>query len=224
MSVLMAETPEGTAAVPEATFMGLPPAHSWTLDDLALLPDDGRRYEIVDGSLHVTPAPALRHQRHCGWLILALAVGTPDGYEVLPGANVILPGELTRLLVPDVLAVRITDIDDDPLAVPASAVPLAVEVVSPSSTTHDRFTKPALYAEAGIPHYWRVEQGKDGPTVHVYALAAGSDTRTAHTETETGIDGGRAGYTRTHVVRPGQTTTLDLPWKVTLTPPTRSAG
>jgi Uma2 family endonuclease len=227
MSVLMADTPEDTAAVPEATFTGLPATRSWTLDDLALLPDDGRRYEIVDGSLHVTPAPAYLHQRFCAWLIRALLADMPDGYDVLPGANVLLPGEPTRLLVPDVLAVRTSDIDagDNPLAVPAAAVPLAVEVVSPSSTTHDRFTKPALYAEAGIPNYWRVEHGKDGPTVHVYTLTAGSGIHTTHTDAgtdsggDTDIDGGRAGYTRTHLIRPGQTTTLDVPWKVTLTPP-----
>jgi hypothetical protein len=90
----------------------------------------------------------------------------PDGHDVLSGANVLLSGEPTRLLVvPDVLALRISaDVNPGtyPLAVPASAVVLAVEVVSPSSTTHDRFIKPALYAEAGIPSYWRVEHGTDG--------------------------------------------------------------
>ncbi len=211
MSVLMAETTEDAPAVPGATFMGLPATHAWTLDDLTRLPDDGRRYEIVDGSLHVTPALAYLHQRYCGWLDRTIAAGMPEGYDVLPGANVLLPAEPTRLLVPDVLVVRTTDIDarDNPLAVPASAVPLAVEIVSPSSTTHDRFTKPALYAEAGIPHYWRVESDHDGPTVHVYALAADS------------AGTGTAGYTRTHVIRPGQTTTVDVSWKVTLTPPQR---
>jgi Uma2 family endonuclease len=130
----------------------------------------------------------------------------PDGYDVLQGANVLLPAEPVRLLVPDVLAVRTTDVDAraNPLAVPAAAVPLAVEVVSPSSTTHDRFTKPALYAEAGIPHYWRVEEdSRDGATVYLYALLA---------------EGGA--YTRTHVVHPGQTVSVDVPWKVVLTPPT----
>jgi Uma2 family endonuclease len=81
-------------------------------------------------------------------------------------------------------------------------VPLAVEVVSPSSTTHDLFTKPALYAEAGIPHYWRVETGRDGPTVYVYALAEDC-----------------AAYSCTHLVRPGETVSIDEPWAVTLTPP-----
>jgi Uma2 family endonuclease len=209
MSVLMAEKTDETAAVPAATFFGLPAAHSWTLEDLARTPDDGRRYELVDGSLHVTPAPAILHQSYCGWLFRALAAGMPDGYDVYPGANVVLPAERTRLLIPDVLAVRLTDIDvrKNPLAVPAPAVPLAVEVVSPSSVTHDRFTKPVLYAEAGIPSYWRVETGQDGPTVHAYTLVAD------------GADVGRPMYTRTHVVRPGQTAVVDAPWPVTLTPP-----
>jgi Uma2 family endonuclease len=207
MSVLMAETTEGTPAVAPTTFMGLPITHSLTLDDLALLPDDGRRYEIVDGSLHVSPAPANLHQRYCMWLTLALVAEMPDGYEILQGANVLLPAERVRLLIPDVLAVRKPDDDayGDAPAFPASAVPLAVEVVSPSSTTHDRFTKPALYAEARIPNYWRVEIGKNGPTVHLYALGADDVV-----------------YTRTHVVRPGQTVVVDAPWKVLLTPPERA--
>jgi Uma2 family endonuclease len=87
---------------------------------------------------------------------------------------------------------------------------LVVEVVSPGSTTHDRFTKPALYADAGIPTYWRIEVGSDGPTVHVHHLT---------TPTE---GGGNAAYTRACVIRPGETITLDRPWPVTLTPPQRS--
>jgi hypothetical protein len=152
----------------------------------------------------------------------ALLVNKPADVYVFEGANVLLPAEPTRLLVPDVLVVRAADIDLDgnPSAVPASAVPLAVEVVSPSSTTHDRFTKPVLYAEAGVPNYWRVEcgvpghsrsdglgAGPAGPTVHVYALAAGV-----------------AAYTRTHLVRPGQTVVVDAPWPVTLTAPERAVS
>jgi Uma2 family endonuclease len=218
MSVLMAEKTGEASTASAESFFGLPVTHSWTLDDLARLPDDGRRYEIVDGSLHVAPAPAVLHQLHCGWLHEALLANKPADVYVFEGANVMLPAEPTRLLVPDVLVVRVTDIDidDNPFAVPASAVPLAVEVVSPSSITHDRFTKPALYAEAGVPSYWRVETGRDGPTVHVYALAAGA----------AGAAGavGAAEYTRTHLVRPGQTVVVDAPWPVTLTPPERAAS
>jgi Uma2 family endonuclease len=210
MSTLMADRTEDTSIAASDAFFGLPATHSWTLDDLARLPDDGRRYEIVDGSLHVSPAPVFLHQIHCGWLHEALLVNRPADVFVVEGANVVLPAERTRLLIPDVLAVRRADIDvgDNPLAASASAMLLAVEVVSPSSTTHDRFTKPALYAEAGVPSYWRVETGRDGPTVHVYALAA--DHR---------ADSGGAAYTRTHVVHPGQSAVVDAPWKVTLSPP-----
>jgi Uma2 family endonuclease len=204
MSVLVAEKTEDTSTAPAGAFFGLPAIHSWTLDDLARTPDDGRRYEIVDGSLHVAPAPAYLHQRHCGWLYAALYATKPADFDVVESVNVVLPAERERLLIPDVLAVRLSDIDvrKNPTAIPASAVPLAVEVVSPSSTTHDRFTKPALYAEAGIPSYWRVESEQDGPIVYVHALAEDC-----------------AAYARTHVVRPGQTATIDAPWPVTLTPP-----
>ena len=52
---------------------------------------------------------------------------------------------------------------------PADVV-LAVEVVSPDSVEHDRERKPQLYAKAGIPHFWRVENTKGRPTVYVYEL------------------------------------------------------
>jgi Uma2 family endonuclease len=194
MSALMTEDRPATSA--------MSPLDEWTLEDLARLPDDGRRYEIIDGSLLVSPAPAYLHQRDCTWLIAALLAHKPDGYEVLPGGNVLLPALRTRMLVPDVLAVRESDIEvaDNPLAVPAGAVPLAVEVVSPSSVTMDLVTKPALYAEAGVPSYWRVERGDAGPTVRVHALSGGT-------------------YKKVRTIRPGETVTLDEPWTVVLTPP-----
>jgi hypothetical protein len=63
----------------------------------------------------------------------------------------------------------------------------------------------SAFAEAGIPNYWRVETGRDGATVHVYALAEGGT------------------YTRTHLVRPGQTVAVDAPWPVDLAPPEYAA-
>jgi Uma2 family endonuclease len=205
MTALMTED-ELPDALPEP-FFGLPPGHEWTIEDLALTPDDGRRYEIIDGSLAVAPAPAFGHQVRCHWLQTALAAARPPGHVVLAGANVGLPAPRTRLLVPDVLAVCVTeDLRPDTLVVPAGAVVVVVETVSPSSVTMDRVTKPALYAEAGIPHYWRVERddaSEWGGTVHVHRAEGGV-------------------YRRTHVVRPGQSVTLETPWPVTIAPPEKS--
>ncbi len=212
MSLLMAETSEGAPTGPASPFAGLPASHSWTLDDLDRLPEDGRRYEIVDGSLHVSPSPSLTHQIRVGWLYVALLENTPDGCFAASGpVDVLLSTEPARVLVPDVLAGCGVDTEAELHYLEPAHLRLVVEVVSPSSTTHDRFTKPALYAEAGIPTYWRVERGGDGPSVHVHHLTSPAD------------GGGDAAYTRICVIRPGETATLDKPWPVTLTPPRRTS-
>ena len=50
-----------------------PDVKAWTVSDLATMPDDGQRYEVIDGELFVTPAPALRHQDAIMRLVLLLA-------------------------------------------------------------------------------------------------------------------------------------------------------
>jgi len=70
-----------------------------------------------------------------------------------------------------VLVVRAdADRDTDQTAYQPGDVELAVEVVSPDSTTRDRERKPQLYAAAGIPHFWRVEDASGRPVVYVYEL------------------------------------------------------
>ncbi len=74
---------------------------------------------------------------------------------------------------PDVTVVRASAVSEagDETAFPAADVLLAVEVVSPESEERDTKRKPVLYAEAGIPHFWRVEQGIGRhPVVHVFEL------------------------------------------------------
>jgi Uma2 family endonuclease len=201
MTALMTEAPHAEPAPAMA------PDHEWTPDDLTRLPDDGRRYEILDGSLLVSPAPAFWHQVVCAWLLATLTKSAPTDHVVIPGANLLLPAPPTRLFVPDVLAVYPPpglDMDDH-LTLPPDLVPLAAEVVSRSSVTMDRITKPALYAEAGVGHFWRVERGPDGPTVHVFALSGGA-------------------YKRIHLVRPGERVEVDAPWPIPLAPPVRGGG
>jgi len=144
------------------------PLGPWTLADLATLPDDGQRYEIVDGSLLVSPPPTTWHQAIAARLNRLLFSAAGPGLEVLEAAGVQLPN---GVLIPDVLVVHAVAVlsGRSPL-VPADLL-LAVEVVSPSSATTDRVTKPTLYAAAGVPAYWRVElAGAEAPSVVTYRL------------------------------------------------------
>jgi Uma2 family endonuclease len=186
------------------------PADDWTVADLDLLPDDGRRYEIIDGSLVMSPSPTAWHQRVVRWLTNALLDGMPAGFDVLENMGVQLCEEPGQFLIPDACAVRTPEgiLDDDRALLLSEDVLLAVEVVSRSSTSIDRRLKPRLYAQAGIPSFWRVEREAGGVAVHAF----GDGDR----------DSGEYGELR--VVRPGETAALDAPWPVTLTPPTRESA
>ena len=125
------------------------PAEGWTVDDL---PDEPRRYELVDGALLVTPPPALRHDRAAMALALLLAAAAPQ-LRVLTAPGVRFDARNYRQ--PDVVLYDPRAADRD-LLLPRDVV-LAVEVVSASSVSTDRVMKPAQYAAAGIPHFWRLE-------------------------------------------------------------------
>jgi Uma2 family endonuclease len=147
------------------------PAPSWlpdrplTEEDLALLPDDGHRYEIVDGSLYVSPPPASLHQVFAGRIARILDDHIPETHLALEGVGIRLARD--TVLIPDV-SVVLADValENVSLFTPADVL-LAIEVVSPSSLRTDRVFKPALFAGAGIPAYWRVERGKDSIAVVV---------------------------------------------------------
>lgn len=144
----------------------LPHRHDgWTVDDLADLPDDGLRYELVDGSLHVSPPPTVRHDYVVGRLLIVLDRVLSGSWRVVPGGGIRFDARNYRQ--PDLMVVRMAALDS-PLASPEDVL-LAVEVMSPSSVTEDRLVKPAQYARAGIPHYWRLERG-DLPVLVTHVL------------------------------------------------------
>jgi Uma2 family endonuclease len=129
----------------------------WTTDMVQSLPDDGNRYELVDGALLVTPAPVPIHQRAVGLLARLLTEYVDQlrlGEVFESPADVQLEPE--TILQPDVFVVpemaepvrRWTDV---------RALLLAVEVLSPGSRRHDRITKRAFYARVGVPEYWVVD-------------------------------------------------------------------
>ena len=148
----------------------------WTPDDVEALPDAGdhARFEVYEGGvLVVSPAPGVGHQRASYWLHRALAqaaLAAGADVEVLEAVNVAMPGG--KLLVPDVVVVNAEAIGEATTRIPSNEVQAVVEVVPPSAMSIDRTVKPAMYAEAGIPVYWRVELGSK-PTIVVCSLSRG---------------------------------------------------
>jgi len=170
----------------------------WTLDDLALLPDDGHRYEIVDGGLYVSPPPTSSHQVCAGRLDRVLDRAAPPEIEVLQGVGVDLG---KTVFIPDISVVLAEVASRDVPKFKPAEVLLVVEIVSPSSVSMDRLLKPARYAGAGIPSYWRIELGRNSaePIIAVYDLEGDK-------------------YRETVVVEAGEQVQVERPFRVTLVP------
>jgi Uma2 family endonuclease len=144
-----------------------PPVGGWTVNDLEALPEDGIRRELLDGVLHVVPSPTDIHGTLSGLLFAALYASCPLEHHVTQGVSIQLSRH--RSFIPDVLVATDEAARRGGPCYQPDEVVLAVEIVSPSTQSMDRITKPALYAGAGIPHYWRVET-KDGLVVHTYKI------------------------------------------------------
>ena len=165
-----------------------PAPGKWTYDDLLALPDDGRRWEIIEGVLHEMSGPSWAHGaivvnlllawahvvRSVGGVIATAPVGVffaganpvqPDLHVALPGN----PGHVSRRGfegVPD----------------------LVVEILSPSTRGHDLLTKRSLYARAGVREYWLVDPDTraidvlafDGENYHTAQHATDHDVARSH--------------------------------------------
>ena len=154
------------------TVTTLPYGRPLTRADLVAMPDDGHRYELIDGVLLVSPAPSRRHQRVVVRLSQTLDRSCPPDLEVLVAPFDIVLAEDT-LVQPDVLVVRRSEANE---AGPAD-VALAVEVLSPSTRRVDLLLKRSRYESAGIPAYWLVDP--DEPSLVAYELVEGSYRETA---------------------------------------------
>lgn len=133
--------------------MTLPRSRPLTCADLEAVPDDGHRYELVDGTLIVSPAPSPLHQRAVGRLFRVLDNGRPAHLEVLMAPLDVYLAEDT-LIQPDLVVARRSDLTEHNL--PAAPV-LAVEVLSPSTRGIDLLLKRELLQRAGCPSYWVVD-------------------------------------------------------------------
>lgn len=152
---------------------------AWSVDDLDDLPDelDRRRVEILDGSLVVSPPPGLEHEFVIARLRNVLHAAAPSEAEVLGSPGIQLA---TSLRVPDLVVAPNSVRSGAGKFLRPDDVLLLVEVVSPGSITTDRITKPAQYAAAGIPAFWRVET--DPLSLTAYRLEPG---HSAYTEVGT---------------------------------------
>ncbi|WP_414576071.1 Uma2 family endonuclease [Anabaena sp. CCY 9402-a] len=148
----------------------------WTNADLELFPDDGKRYEIIDGELLVTRSPHWKHQKACVRISTAL-----DNWsqETDLGEVVIAPGIIlgdNDNIIPDVVWVskqRLTELLDE--AGHLTAAPeLVIEVLSPGNENEkrDRELKLKLYSTRGVREYWIVDWRKQ--QLEVYRREQGS--------------------------------------------------
>ncbi|WP_419165175.1 Uma2 family endonuclease [Candidatus Palauibacter sp.] len=135
------------------------PLPSITWQDVQELPDDGNRYEAIEGDVYMTPAPTFRHQR-VGWRLgkaLDRLLEEPGHGVVVPapfGVEFPATGEGVQ---PDLVFVseeRRGIITDAGLT---GAPDLAVEILSPSTASRDRGLKLRLYERQGVREYWIVD-------------------------------------------------------------------
>lgn len=139
-------------------------------DDYADIPTDGKRYELFDGILYMTPAPSPYHQRASRELQQQLM----DYFHVRNLGEVFnAPIDLILthhdVFQPDLLVVA------DPAQISARGIEgvplLVVEILSPSTRTRDRTVKAQRYAALGVPHYWIADP--DDQLLQCFRLEAG---------------------------------------------------
>jgi Uma2 family endonuclease len=132
-----------------------PKQGSWTYDDYAALPDDGHRYEIMNGVLLMAPAPNGAHQDS----VLRFAVHLFNHVEVVGQGKVRLaPFDIVlaadRVVQPDVLVVLNENLGKLTPSRMIGAPDLVVEIRSPGTATYDRLSKYEAYEQAEVPEYW----------------------------------------------------------------------
>jgi Uma2 family endonuclease len=155
-------------ALPE--WMRPPRPEGWFAEDLDRLPEAPRHTELIDGALVFMMSPQRSwHGRLVTALVLSLSEQAPAGIEVEREMTIRLDDR--NRPEPDLL-VTTAPYDPDRTWYAPSEVLLVVEVVSPESAHRDRTVKLRKYAEAGITHYWRLEEEDEIPVAHTYELDA----------------------------------------------------
>ncbi len=150
---------------------GWPAQGEWTYEDYERLPDDGRRYEIIEGVLYVTAAPNLDHQYTVGEIFAALRTYVRErqlGIVISAPFEVNLP-DIAQPVQPDVLFIAAERAPRPGAEGFTGAPDLIVEVLSQSTARTDRLVKFGAYERAGVREYWLVDPRTH--SVEVYSLS-----------------------------------------------------
>ncbi len=170
----------------------------FTVAELDRMPDDGRRYELLDGALIVSPRPTTVHQYVAMRLAAALDRACPEDLCVVPEPAVQL-GPQTEF-DPDLVVVRMDQIGGAKFTEPPL---LVVEIRSPSTALVDLNRKQAAYQRFGVASYWIVDPDPPQPELTVFELRDGRYIQGAKTM---------------------ETLTVGRPFSVTITPADLTRG
>jgi Uma2 family endonuclease len=151
------------------------PGEPFTVGDLDRMPDDGHRYELLDGTLIVSPAPGLPHQRVAIMLCHVLELACPDEFIVFPNVSVRLGAR--SALEPEAVVAQPSDVGGVRLTRPPL---LVAEILSPDSALRDLNLKKAAYERFGVPSYWVIDPDLEHPSIRAFQLKDGAYTEEAH--------------------------------------------
>ncbi len=150
-------------------------ARPFTVADLDRMPDDGHRYELLDGTLVVSPRPGNPHQEVAAELLGLLRARCPAGLRALPEPAVQISADTE--FIPDVAVIRQEQVS----AVKCTEPPLlVVEVRSPRTALIDLNWKKGVYERFGVGSYWVAVPDRDKPELIIFELRGGRYQEMAH--------------------------------------------
>lgn len=145
----------------------------WTYPHYLSLPEDGNRYEIIEGVLYLMPSPTPKHQKVIGklqyWLYQAVELKGLGEVYTAP-LNVIL--SFQDVVQPDIMIILKSNAGIITTRNIEGSPDLVIEVTSPSTVGYDRDEKKRAYAKAGVKEYWLVDPATE--TIEVLVLETGN--------------------------------------------------
>ncbi|MDX3115793.1 Uma2 family endonuclease [Streptomyces scabiei] len=159
-----------------ALTLGHDPEQSW--DDLVRFWEEtdwpeGSKVEIIEGIVTASPAPAYRHNVIAARIQRRLYSVAPEAWGIFQTLALAVPSRL-GMLIPDLVVAPVQEHTEADTHIPAALAELVVEVTSKSNARHDRISKPAAYASAGIPFYLLVDRwAPEGASATLYGEPKG---------------------------------------------------